>query len=157
MLDELLGEITEKFSLLLAQLGWSDLTGLKVLVLVLAFLGALSLLRRLLGGGSSTSSSTVVYPTTKRDRGLPTDTYTTRKELGDFSLPKEVYNFRAPSPEIDTSGLTKPSSVDLGLASKLFVGNRGSTRPALDWNLASKLFLGNAGASTADKDREDEN
>lgn len=131
---------------LLNQLGWSgSLNWVQIVVLILAVLGAGAVLHRLLGGGGSGGSSTVILPPDRR--GLPTRAYTADPKLGDFSVPKEVYNFRMPSPAIKTSGLTGQVKLDMDKARKLFIPPASSTRQTRssdkgpDWATAQKLFV----------------
>jgi hypothetical protein len=111
---------------ILNQLGWSgELGWFKILVLVLAFLGAIFILRRLFGGATSGGGSTVVYPPTERQRGLPTRFYTGSEKLTNFTVSPEVYDFKVPSPTPDLSRLRKPLQVDMEKAKELFVPSMG--------------------------------
>jgi len=141
-------ELINWWNWLLSQLGWSgSLNWVQIVVLVLAVLGACAILRRLFGGGGGGSSSTVIYPAERR--GFTTRAYTANPKLSDFSVPKEVYNFRMPSPRIKTNGLTRQVNVDMDKARKLFIpptpisGQTRSPNKEPDWTLAQKLFVPN--------------
>jgi hypothetical protein len=169
MLEQLMQEVSGMWNWMLSQLGWGgELGWFKIAVLVLAFFGAIFLLRRLFGGSSvgGGGGSTVIYPP-ERQRGFPTSFYVGGRRLGDFSVPKNVYDFKVPTSTPDLSNLRKPASLDLERAKKLFIppipsnpgrdpktafsrrdeDNRGtrSRRPEvkLDWDLAGKLFIPN--------------
>jgi hypothetical protein len=67
--------------------------------------------------------------------------YTGSKRLSDFSVKPEVYDFKVPSPKLDTSNLRKAANPNMDLASKLFIG--GIKNPnTLNMESAKKLFLG---------------
>jgi hypothetical protein len=93
-----------------------------IAVLVLAFLGVIFLLRRLFGGSSvgGGGGSTVIYPS-ERQRGFPTSFYVGNRRLGDFSVPKNVYDFKVPTSTPDLLNLRKSVSLDLERAKKLFI------------------------------------
>lgn len=123
MIEQLLSEMQETFNWVLNQLGWSgELNWIKILVLVLAILGALMILRNTLGGGRSVGgrSTSVTYPQ-GRQFSLPTKYYTGNSKLSDFSVPEEVYDFKVPSPKPDLSNLRKPISFNMDLARQLFI------------------------------------
>lgn len=127
MIEQLLSEMQETFNWVLNQLGWSgELNWIKILVLVLAILGALMILRNTLGGGRSVGgrSTSVTYPQ-GRQFSLPTKYYTGNSKLSDFSVPEEVYDFKVPSPKPDLSNLRKPASFNMDLAGQLFVPSVG--------------------------------
>ena len=136
MLGEFFNTLGETWNWIVAQLGFSDITWFHVLFIVLAFLGALSLLRRLAGSGSRS----VGYPSGRVDSGLPPKFYLGDSRLSDFSIPKEVYRFGAPTPKIDTSKLTEPLKPNMSLARELFTASLN--KPInLNWDLARKLFV----------------
>lgn len=127
MIEQLLGELSGTWNWALSQLSWSgELNWVKIVVLVLAFLGCLMLLRNLLGGGHSVGGggSTIVYPQ-DRQEGLSTKYYVGSSKLSDFSIPGEVYDFKVPSPEPNLSNLRRPLNLNMDLASKLFVSPVG--------------------------------
>jgi len=123
MLEQLMQEVSGMWNWMLNQLGWGgELGWFKIAILVLALLGAIFLLRRLLGGSSvgGGGSSTVIYPS-QRQRGFPTSFYVGDRRMGDFSVPKDVYDFKVPTPIPNLSNLRKPVSLDLERAKKLFI------------------------------------
>jgi len=124
MVNQLWSEIMTFWNWLLSQLGWSgsSLGWLKITVLVLALFGALFVLRRLLGGSSvgGGGGSTVVYPS-ERQRGFPTSFYVGNRRLSDFSVPKDVYDFRVPVSTPNLSNLRKSVPLNLEKAKKLFI------------------------------------
>ncbi len=122
MLEQVLTEVQGIWSWIQTQLGWSgDANWVKILVIVLAALGALMVLRNLLGGHSGGGvGSTVVYPQ-ERQNGLPTKYYVGDSKLSNFSIPDEVYDFKVPSPKPNLTNLRKPVNLNMDLAKKLFV------------------------------------
>lgn len=93
-----------------------------VLVLVLLLVLILAFVRNLASrypGGSS--SSTVAYPPAYKERGFPTSYHIGSKRLGDFSIKKEVYDFKVPTLVPDLSNLRNPVSLNMELAKRLFV------------------------------------
>ena len=169
MLAEIIGEVVGAFNWVLSQLGWDigSLSWVHIVLLVLAAVGILVVTRNLIGGhsGGGGSGGTVVYPQSREPRGLPTSFYTGSSRLGDFSIPKEVYNFRVPSPTPNLAELRKPVKLDMEKASQLFTmpkvttpapdlrvqatnfqafSNKSSSAPGPagpDWELARKLFV----------------
>lgn len=123
MLEQLIDELRPIWNWILAQLGWQgvELSWVHILVIALAIIGALIILRNLLGGHSGGGSSHVVYPPAERQRGLPTRYYTGSERLSDFSVSPEVYDFKVPSPTPDLSRLRELVSLDLDKARELFV------------------------------------
>jgi hypothetical protein len=59
----------------------------------------------------------------KRQRVFPTNFYVGNRKLGDFKVPKNVYNFGVPTSTPNLSNLRKPLSVNWDLAGKLFIPN----------------------------------
>jgi len=128
MLEQLMKEISGMWNWFLSQLGWGgELRWFKIVILVLALLGAIFLLRRLLGGSSvgGGGGSTIIYPP-ERQRGFPTSFYVGQRRLDDFSVPKNVYDFKVPTPTPDLSNLRKPVSLDLERAKTLFTSQLSS-------------------------------
>lgn len=125
MLEELIGELLPMWNWLLTQLGWEgiQLSWVHFLFLALALVGALIVLRNLIGGrsGGGGGGSYGVAPPSGRQGGLPTRYYTGDPRLGDFSIPPGVYDFKVPSPTPDLSGLRGPVKMDLNKARELFV------------------------------------
>ena len=123
MLEQLMQEVLGVWNWMLNQLDWGgELGWFKIAILVLAFFGTIFLLRRLFGGSSvgGGGGSTVIYPS-ERQRGFPTSFYVGNRRLGDFSVPKNVYDFKVPTSTPDLSNLRKPASLDLERAKKLFI------------------------------------
>jgi len=123
MLEQLMQEVSGMWNWMLSQLGWGGEPGwFQIVVLVLAFLGVIFLLRRLFGDNSvgGGGSSTIIYPSV-RQRGFPTSFYVGNRRLGDFGVPKDIYDFKVPSPTPGLSNLRKPVSLDLEKARKLFM------------------------------------
>ena len=75
------------------------------------FLLILVILKLLFGKHSDTK--TIITRSPERRKGLPTSAYTANEKLSDFSIPKEVYNFKVPTPIPDLSKLREPVSMDL--------------------------------------------
>ena len=138
---------------------------LLALIGVLAIIGALVVLRNVIfGGRGGGSSSTVVMPPSERphhkDYGYNID--------ASFRVPKGVYDFRMPSPEIKTDGLRQPLNVNLELAREMFVAKRSSdlesmmaqpSRPRStvqpNWRLAQRLFVPRFGQKESEDVQED--
>jgi hypothetical protein len=124
--EQLMHEVSGMWNWMLNQLGWSgELGWFKIAILVLALLGVIFLMRRLFGsspvGGGGGSS--VIYPS-GRQTGFPTSFYVGDRRLGDFSVPKSIYDFKVPTSTPDLSNLRKPVTVDLERARKLFIPPR---------------------------------
>jgi len=96
-----------------------------------------------------------IYPTERR--GFTTRAYTANPKISDFSVPKEVYNFRTPSPGIKTNGLTGQVNVDMDKARTLFIptvntsGQAKSPNRGPNWTMAQKLFAPKASESKETK------
>jgi len=164
MVEQLISELKYLLSKLFSLLGWEgiELTWVHWLLLVLALVGALVVVRNLIGGrsgGGGGGSSTVVYPQGERPKGLPTSFYTGSSKLSDFSVPRETYNFKVPTPTPNLSGLRGPASVDMDAARRLFMvklvgpqtgdidsqskddtGHNVPQSAGPNWELAKKLF-----------------
>lgn len=123
MVEQLAQEVSEVWPWMMNQLGWASEPGwFKISILVLAFIGVMVLLRRLLGGSSVGGGRGAPYDySSGRHRGFPNSFYVGSRRLGDFGMPKEVYDFRVPSPKPDMSNLRRPLSLDLDTASNLFI------------------------------------
>jgi len=133
MLEQLIGEANKLFDWVTTQAGWSSPLGwFQILLLVLAVVGALVIIRNLIGshssgGGGGGSYSTGYQP--KGPGGLPTSYYVGSKRLGSFSIKDEVYNFKVPSSTPNLSKLREPVNFDIEKAEKLFL-----MRPAQSGN-----------------------
>lgn len=169
MIEQLIGEITIGFDWVVSKLGWEGipLTWVHYLLLGLAVVGALMMIRNLLGGGAGGGgggSSAAVYPQSSRTAGLPTSAYTSSPKLSDFSIKPEVYDFRPPTPTPDLSPLRGPVGLDMEKARKMFLVNsvkgpqveenssqegRSTDAPppptGPDWELARRLFIPGSG------------
>lgn len=124
MLEQLIGELRVYWDWILTQLGWQgiQLSWVHILILALAFVGALLVLRNLLGGRSGGGGgSTTIYPPSRRYRDLPTRYYTGGEKLNDFSVPPEMYNFKVPTSTPDLSKLRGQANLDLDKARRLFI------------------------------------
>jgi len=109
---------------ILVQLGWQgiELGWVQILVLVFTLVGALIVLRNLIGGRSGGGGgSTIAYPPSERQSGLPIKYYIGSERLGDFSISPGVYDSKVPSPTPNLSELRKPIRMDLEKAKELFL------------------------------------
>ena len=75
--------------------------------------------------------------------------------LCDFSVSKELYDFRTPSVVPDLSNLRKPLQVDWDMARRLFVGNPKIGSVELDLDKARELFVPNMPWDTQEEDDEE--
>ena len=76
--------------------------------------------------------------------------------LCDFSVPKELYDFRTPSVAPDLSNLRNPLQVDWDMARRLFVGNPELGNIQLDLDKARELFVPNMPWDDEEADNENE-
>jgi len=135
MIVEFLAMLQAIWYWLLTQLGWEgiELGWLPILVLVLAVVGALVVLRNLLGGrsgsGGGGGGNYPSYAPPLNQRGLTTKFYTGREGLSDFSVNPKVYDFKVPTPTPNLPKLREPLNLDLEKASSMYlVPNIGASR-----------------------------
>ena len=76
--------------------------------------------------------------------------------LCDFSVPKELYNFRSRSVVPDLSNLRKPLQVDWDMARRLFVGSPQLSNVEFDLEKARKLFVPNLPWGNEEEDDEEQ-
>ena len=125
MLERLSGELGSIWEWLCNTLGWdvTNLTWVHWLVIALALVGALIILRNLIGGHSGGGGSANIYPSapTSMGRGFPTSFYTADRKVGNFSVPKEVYDFKVLTSTPKLNLLRQGVNLDMEKARELFV------------------------------------
>lgn len=127
MTEEVLVTLQSLWYWVMNQLGWEgiQLGWFPILLLVLAVVGALVILRNLLGshsgGGGSGGVPYSPYAPLPNQRGFTTRFYTGSSKLGDFSVPPQVYNFKVPSPTPNLSKLREPLSLNLEKAREMYL------------------------------------
>lgn len=141
MLGQFISELQGIWNWILTQLGWSGhLNWVHIVVLILALIGAMVVVRNLIGGHSvGGGGSTVVYPQSREQKGLPTSFYVGNKKLSDFSVKPEVYDFKVPSPTLNLSKLREPLNSNMELARKLLLPSGGESSDSLNSKSVGEL------------------